>query len=279
MTDFIPKEKLTAYHRWEVAAFDEARKAAENSIAPPEETLTAAQESAPEALPDEESSATSQEAAVEAPLENEALAESAADTDAIATTTPGDGEAVPAIALPTAADIERMHAEAHEQGYAAGFTEGQAAGHAEGLTKANEIATRINTVLNGLQASISALDQQVADQLLATAVEIAGQVLRQSLRIKPELLLPVVREAVNALHPLSGHPLLCVHPDDAELIRSHLGEQLTHKNWRIVEDPDLTPGGCRVEHGASEVDATLETRWRRVIESMGITEEWLNGKP
>ena len=28
MTGFVPKEKLTAYQRWEVAAFDEAEQAA-----------------------------------------------------------------------------------------------------------------------------------------------------------------------------------------------------------------------------------------------------------
>ena len=48
---------------------------------------------------------------------------------------------------------------------------------------------------------------------------------------------------------------------------------------RIIEDNALTPGGCRVELGSSEVDATLETRWRRVIESIGINQEWLSDKP
>jgi flagellar assembly protein FliH len=62
------------------------------------------------------------------------------------------------------------------------------------------------------------------------------------------------------------------------LVRDHLGDQLPHINWRIVEDGTLTPGGCRVEVGASEVDATLETRWRRVVEGIGISEDWLAGK-
>ena len=103
--------------------------------------------------------------------------------------------------------------------------------------------------------------------------------LRQSLRVKPELLLPVVREAVATLHPHSGHPALFAHPDDAALIRTQLGEQLAHNNWRIIDDATLSTGGCRVEVGASEVDATLETRWRRVIESIGISQEWLSGMP
>lgn len=230
MTGFVPKENLTAYQRWELAAFDEAEQAAELKS-----------RSAP--VP----------ASAGSPAES-------ADRDE--STQP---------ALPTAGDIERMHIEAHQQGYSAG--------HAEGIAEARASAARIDAVMTSLQHSLSELDQQVADQLLATAVEIASQMLRQSLRVKPELLLPVIREAMTTLHPHLGHPALFAHPDDAALIRTHLGDQLTQNNWRMIEDATLSSGGCRVELGASEVDATLETRWRRVIESIGISQEWLSDKP
>lgn len=224
MTGFVPKGNLTAYQRWEVAAFDEAEQTASRRIkTPPPATSDTAQ-----------------------------------------------GEQAPFV-LPTADEIERMHIEAHQQGYAAGREEGLASTRAD--------AERINQVMTSLQQSINGLDQHIADQLLATAIEIANQMMRQSLRIKPELLLPVVKEAVATLHPHQGHPALFAHPDDAALIRTHLGEQLTHNNWRVIEDATLTPGGCRVELGASEVDATVETRWRRVIESIGISQEWLSDKP
>lgn len=224
MTGFVPKERLTAYQRWEVAAFDEAEQAAARAA---------------------KSASTSPE-------------------------NPNQEEQTPLV-LPTAADIERMHIEAHQQGYAAGYE--------EGIAEARSSAAKIDAVMLSLQQSLSEIDQHVADQLLATSVEIASQMLRQSLRVKPELLLPVVREAVAALHPHSGHPALFAHPDDAALIRTQLGDQLAHNNWRIIEDDTLTAGGCRVELGTSEVDATLETRWRRVIESIGISQEWLSDKP
>ena len=44
MTGFLPKEKLTAYQRWEVAAFDEADQAAARAAK--------AAESTPETPPD-----------------------------------------------------------------------------------------------------------------------------------------------------------------------------------------------------------------------------------
>lgn len=232
MTGFIPKEKLTAYQRWELAAFDEAEQeaAAAAAEAPPEPEPSPEPEPPPEPVPE-----------------------------------------LPPVVLPTAEDVERIHTEAHESGYAAGYE--------EGIAQARGEAARIGCLLENLQQALKEMDQGVADQLLAVSVEIAGQILRQSLRIKPQLILPTVREAIAALPPHHGHPALFVHPDDAALIRSHLGEQLAHNSWRIIEDGSLTPGGCRVEFGSSEVDATLETRWRRVIESIGISQEWLDAKP
>ena len=234
MTGYIPKEKLTAYQRWELAAFDETTDAPET-----EETPAVAAETTPEPA-----------SAPEAP-EPEASSE-------------------PPIALPTAEDIELIHTEAHKQGYSAGYE--------EGIASAQATAEQMGKLLDNLRQAIQNIDQHIADQLLAAAIEIANQVLRQSLQIKPELLLPIVRETIATLHHTDGHPALFLHPLDAELIRSHIGEQLAHNNWRIIEDSTLTRGGCRVELGASEVDATLETRWKRVIESIGVTPDWLDGK-
>lgn len=229
MPGFIPKEKLTAYERWELAAFDEdeqkARAAAAQPVAPPP----------PEPPPP-----------------------------------PPPEPEPPAVPLPTAEEIEQMHADAHRQGYAAGYD--------EGIARARTEAARIDTAMENLDRSLHRIDQEIADQLLALAIEIAGQVLRQSLRLKPELLLPAVREALAALPLHNGHPALFLHPDDMALVREQLGDQLAHNGWRLLADPSLEAGGCRVEAGASEVDATLATRWRRVVESIGIKAEWLSGQ-
>lgn len=231
MSSWIPKERLTAYQRWELAAFDEQERPAEPPAAP----------APPEESPLDVPSVPAPAAALQPPE--------------------------PAVLLPTAEDIERMHHEAHEAGYTAGYQEGMAAAQA--------VAMRIRKLMDSLQQALAEIDQDVADQLLALAIGIADQILRQSLRVRPELLLPVVREAITALHPHHGQPLLFVHPDDAPLVRTQLGDQLVPGNWRILEDAEVSAGGCRVELGASEVDATVETRWRRVIEAIGVNAEWL----
>lgn len=224
MSGFIPKEKLTAYQRWELAAFDEA-----------EQTRTVT-----------------------------------TSTDAASATNSTEEDEGTAVKLPTASEIEQIHTEAHEAGYAAGYE--------EGLTLARAEVEKLVTLGVRLHENLNALDQEIAEELLSVAVEIAGQVLRQSLKIQPEMIIPVVREAVAALPLHHGHPALFLNPEDAAIVREHMSEQLNHNGWRILEDSSIETGGCRIESGASEVDATLETRWKRVLDAIGTSSEWLQSK-
>lgn len=227
MSGYIPKEKLTAYQRWELAAFDEPE-------APP-----APEPEAVEAPPPEEPAAPEPEPPQET------------------------------FPLPTAEDIERIHNDAHEAGFRAGYEEGAAKAKAE--------AEQLEGLMHGLTQSLQVFDQQVADQLLGLGLEIARQVTRSAIKVKPELLLAVVREALAALPVTHGHPSLTLHPQDAALLRQQLGEQISHGGWRLLEDSTMERGGCRIQAGASDIDATLATRWQRVLEAIGTQQDWLQG--
>jgi flagellar assembly protein FliH len=120
------------------------------------------------------------------------------------------------------------------------------------------------------------LDQEMAPEMLDLALGIAKQMLRQALHVRPELLLPLVQEAINSLPQASQHPRLILHPQDAALVRSYLEAELALGHWQVVEDSQIQPGGCRLETSQSELDATLESRWRRVLESLGKNGDWLS---
>lgn len=268
----IPKEKLTAYERWEVAAFDEAQVALDEPLGAPGQAEQAVAASVTPSF-DEEGSAGNQEHALQT-----SPSETRLDRFEEEDFSTAQSQMASAVVLPTAVEIERMHEEARQQGYQEGYQEGYATGQNEGSAHVQEKAIRLDALLVGLDQSLAAIDQDIAEKLLATAVELASQMVRQSLKIKPELILPVVREAMGALNPGSGHPVLLVHPEDVSLIREKLSEQLAHGNWRLVEDTSIMPGGCRVELGAGEVDATFQTRWKRILESIGINQAWLDEK-
>ena len=180
----------------------------------------------------------------------------------------GSGEA--AITLSTAEEIERRLQEARETGHA----QGSATGYAEGQQRARNESARLVALTVQLDQALAGFDQQVAEDLLALALDVARQVIRQTVAVKPELLLETIHEALAQMH--HPHATIHLHPEDASLVRSYFGDQLAHAGHRVQEDRRLERGGCTIEAGGSQIDATMETRWRRVIATLGSNSEWLS---
>ena len=237
---YIPKERLTAYERWEVAAFDEA----------------------------ERMSKAMQEAEAQAQAELPAA-------EPIADEPPREPEVTPEA---LAAIRAQAFAEGRAAGFEDGFATGRAEGYASGEAQIRPIVASIATLATHFSQSVESSEAKLAEDLLTLSLDIAAQVIRSSLKSKPELLLPVVREAIAALANPHGHPVVAINPGDAELIKTQLGEQLAHTNWRIVEDSQIARGGCRIENSGAEVDATLPTRWRRVVDALGRQSDWLDSE-
>jgi len=170
----------------------------------------------------------------------------------------------PTVPMPTAAEVEQILRQAQDQGYQTGYREGQA--------KAQNEATRLGQAAAKLEAAMAGLDSEVADELLNLALELARQVVRHEIGAQPDALLDVVREALAQLP--HQHASIYLHPDDASLLRSYLGDQLTHAGHRILEDSALARGDCVLEAGGSHLDATVATRWRRVLASLGLDGAW-----
>lgn len=175
------------------------------------------------------------------------------------------------MALPTAGQIEHIHQQAREEGFAAGYEEGR--------TRARAEVEHMQALMAGLQQELGNFDERVAQDLTALALEVARQVVGQALQMRPELVLEVVREAMNCLPYFNHHAHLVLHPDDAALVRSHMGDHLDHGGWKIFEDPRMERGDCRVESPGPQVDATLQTRWQRVAADLGHNSGWIEPAP
>jgi flagellar assembly protein FliH len=168
------------------------------------------------------------------------------------------------IKLPTASELEAIERQAHDEGFQAGY--------AEGMQKATAENQRFATLLASLEQQV---DQQVSQSLLDLALELAQQMLHQALKVDPELLLEIVRDAIATLPHFNPGAHIFLHPDDAEIVRTRLGEQLAHSGWKIFEDAHITRGGARIETSHSQIDATVETRWKRITANIGQDSSWL----
>ncbi len=174
--------------------------------------------------------------------------------------------------LPTAAELEQLRQQGHEEGYQAGYAEGQQHGYADGLQQAIEENQRLSALATLLEQQ---MDEQVVQELMDLALDISRQVIQQSLQVQPGLLLAAVREAVASLPVFNQAAHVILHPDDAALVRERMGEQLAHSGWKILEDARMERGGARLETANSQVDASLQARWKRVIAALGQEAPWL----
>lgn len=167
------------------------------------------------------------------------------------------------VPLPTASQVEQIYNQARDEGYRAG------------MQQASNEAQRMAEMLSALDEALHQMDQAISQDLLNLALEIAKQMLHQALEVKPELLLNVINAAISELPHFNQNAHLVLHPADAELVRTRMGEQLSHAGWKIFEDSKLARGGCRVETAHSQIDATLATRLKRVAASIGQDNSWL----
>jgi len=121
-------------------------------------------------------------------------------------------------------------------------------------------------------------EEGLAEDVLSMSLELAKLIVRHSVKVKPELVLPVLREAIATLPSIDGRITVRLHPADAHLLRklAETDQTLAALPWRIVEDAQLERGGCVVDTATTEVDATLETRWRRVLAALGRDDLWVD---
>ena len=172
------------------------------------------------------------------------------------------------VSLTTVAQVEKIHQQAQLDGYQAGLREGR--------QRAGLEVERFAALAAAFSSATDELDQQLAQQLLDVALDVARQMLRGTLEVRPELILPLIQEAIRSLPILGDARCLRLNPQDAALARELAGESLTvASGWTIVEDAAMKRGGCVVSTSHGEVDATLEARWRRIVGTLGREGGWL----
>jgi flagellar assembly protein FliH len=157
----------------------------------------------------------------------------------------------------------RVREEARSEGLLAARAE------IEPLVAHLEDQSRRLAALLDLQARpLAKLDVEIEQQLAELAVAVARQLLRRELKVDPSQVIAVVRETV-ALLPASARDVrVIVNPDDAALIRERLVKPNEHVAWRLVEDPMLHRGDCRVVTETAQIDARMENRLNAAIATL-----------
>jgi flagellar assembly protein FliH len=173
--------------------------------------------------------------------------------------------ASPAPAAPDAAELDAIRAEAFDEGYAMGFDQGlaDAAAQAEQL---RHLADQAASVFRDYETVL-------APRLLDLAIELAKQVVRTELETRPDIILTVLNQAFEQLVGEQTGRQIAVSPADAALLRQYVAQEGHLAGWSVVEDASITPGGLKLLSHQSLVDATVESRWRRTLATLGRSDD------
>jgi len=195
----------------------------------------------------------------------------------------GAGPATPSAgsaAEPTPAPVDPVEQQAElvrqarQSGYQDGYRDGLVALEGFKQSFAHQATLQVGQLVKAIGSQLDAMQQEMAEALAATALALAGQIVRSELAARPESVAAVAQEALETLMLSARHITLRVHPDDQPLVAEGAGELLAARGARLVADSDVARGGCVVESNIGLVDASIETRWRRAAASIGRDEPW-----
>jgi flagellar assembly protein FliH len=170
----------------------------------------------------------------------------------------------------TSADTSNNFEELQKQAYDKAFQQGLEDGKRETTRLLAEQTQHLQSAIAALREPLKWMDEELERELFQLTLTLSRQLLRHELDLRPELIESLVHNAIAALPAASGSLEIDLHPDDAQLIRSHCAERDESLDplWHIKEDPTLSRGGCRISSNTSHIDEQIETRLQRLKAEM-----------
>lgn len=169
--------------------------------------------------------------------------------------------------------LAKITEKARQEGYAAGLEQGYTEGMKRALEEHGVMQQAISHIAESLQASLLAEHEQISHDLLNLALDIAKGMLKATLSVNHDVVVPVVKNAIASLPYVVQPAKLILHPADATIIRQQLDEEISD-GWTIIESMEIERGGCMIETAANQVDASNATRWKRIGEALGSHADW-----
>ncbi|WP_210542262.1 flagellar assembly protein FliH [Rhodoferax sp. PAMC 29310] len=173
----------------------------------------------------------------------------------------------------------------YAQGYAEGFVQGQAQLRLEAQRQISEFvdqqgqeaSERFLALFANAQAQLMESEQVIAQGVLELACELARQVIRQEISVNPNVLQPVIREAMGLLGVETKAAVVRLSPADFEVLEDPVRTEFAAMSLTLVADSNLSAGGCLIESAGTVIDGRIEKRWSQVVASLGLNQAWGDG--
>lgn len=160
---------------------------------------------------------------------------------------------------------EEIEREAYEKGYAAG----EQAGLEMGERKAAVLLGRLEEIIADIGEMKPRLLRELEPRIVELSTEIARKILAEELRLSPEAIVMIAREAIRKIER-SGPVTVRINPmlkDLFERLKPSLLE--VHGDIRFEVDPSVSERGAIVSSQAEEVITDVDEQFRNIVEDMG----------
>lgn len=192
----------------------------------------------------------------------------------------------------TAEEIEEIRKAAYdegfnqgkEEGFTTGFEEGKKSGHEEGLKlghaegleqgleegkdKIEDLSAKWQQLTEQLHQPMAVVENNVEQQLLQLVVQLTEAITQEEAKTNPDILLSAITAGMKALPSKDTQTQVLLHPEDITLVEQQFGEEhIEEQGWRLIPAPQLNRGGCLIENSTSNIDLSIKTRIREVLDS------------
>jgi flagellar assembly protein FliH len=169
-----------------------------------------------------------------------------------------------------------------QEAYAKGFEQGRAHAMVDAEQRLRDYAAgqgldaarRFASLIESAEEQLGSSQQILAKGVLELACALARQVLRHELSVNPNVLQPVIREALAVLAVDTKSAIVRLHPQDVDVLQAALETEFSGMSLALIADASVEPGGCVIASSGTVIDGTLATRWRRAVANLGLQEPW-----
>jgi flagellar assembly protein FliH len=170
-------------------------------------------------------------------------------------------------------ESKQIREQAERQGRAAAEQAARKAAQHEVTKKWQSLEPALQQAISAVQTTHANWAKQWEQNMLELVVAIAQRVIRRELTNQPEISHQWIREAVE-LASGSNQLTLRLNPQDFAALGEQRGQIEEHFHQlaeaKIVADPEVSRGGCRVttEHG--QIDQQIESQLDRIVEELNL---------
>lgn len=139
--------------------------------------------------------------------------------------------------------------------------------HEAQMKHLHSLATSLRAAADELAARRKALIEEVEPQTVRLAIAIAGRLVMRELETDAPVALAAAREALQGISS-ADVVRIRLNPNDRERLADALRSELGGDGVEITADGSVGRGGCVVDTRFGTIDATIDTRWAKMVAAL-----------